>query len=359
MIDHDEACGSEDLPAAVKEAPKDRGEEGSVVRVEDVRKYYPCRKGVAERLLSRGPKWVRAVDGVSFEILQGETFGLVGESGCGKSTLGRCILCLEPVTSGSISVLNRDVGALKERELRQFRKRIQVVFQNPYSTLPPHRTIGNMLREVVDFHRIVPQEESKGYCADLLRQVGLEPALARRRPRALSGGQRQRAAIARALATEPQFVVLDEPVTALDVSVQAQILNLLLDLQEARGLTYLFIAHDLSTIRHVSDRIGVMYLGKLVELAAREELFDLPLHPYTRALISSSPHIVDESGDSRVYLTGEVPSPTNPPSGCRFHTRCPKRFGHCDKEEPSLVDVRPGHAVACFLSAGTGAPVSP
>ncbi len=352
MIDRDEAQYSARASATVKAGHEVPGEELTVVRVDDLRKYYPCRKGVAERLLSRGPKWVRAVDGVSFEIRQGETFGLVGESGCGKSTLGRCILRLEPVTSGSITVLNRDIGALKERELRPFRKRIQVVFQNPYSTLPPHRTIGNMLREVVDFHHIVPEEASKNYCADLLAQVGLEPALAGRRPRALSGGQRQRAAIARALATEPQFLVLDEPVTALDVSVQAQILNLLLDLQEARGLTYLFIAHDLSTIRHVSDRIGVMYLGKLVEVAPREELFDLPVHPYTQALISSSPHIGEESEARRVYLIGEVPSPINPPSGCRFHTRCPRRLDDCEKEEPRLIAVRPGHAVACLLAAG-------
>jgi oligopeptide/dipeptide ABC transporter ATP-binding protein len=321
----------------------------ALLEVQHLVKHFPAGGG-----MFRGPSaLVRAVDDVSFVVHRGETVGLVGESGCGKTTTGRCILQLERPTSGRIVFEGVDLTTLEDEALRAVRRKVQVIFQDPYSSLNPRMTIGQIIAEPLKVHGIVPDRAARAArVRELLEQVGLLPQHARRYPHQLSGGQRQRVGIARALAMEPALIICDEPVSALDVSIQAQIINLLEDLQSRLGLTYLFIAHDLSVVRHISDRVVVMYLGKIVEVADRAALYEDPLHPYTRALLSAVP-IPDpavEATRERTVLRGEVPSPLNPPSGCVFHPRCPIAVDRCTAEIPPLREVRPGHWVACHLA---------
>jgi oligopeptide transport system ATP-binding protein len=320
-----------------------------LLEVRDLVKHFPVGGG----LFGGKPGLVRAVDGVSFTIRRGETLGLVGESGCGKTTTGRCILQLERPTSGRIVFEGRDLTTLDERELRSVRRRLQVIFQDPYSSLNPRMTVAQIIAEPIAVHGILPTAAARASrVRDLLGRVGLLPQHGRRYPHELSGGQRQRVGIARALAVEPSLIVCDEPVSALDVSIQAQIINLLEDLQAEFGLTYLFIAHDLAVVRHISDRVAVMYLGKIAEITDRKELYDSPLHPYTKALLAAVP-IPDpalEAERPRTVLAGEVPSPLNPPSGCVFHPRCPIAIERCRGEVPPLREVTPGHWAACLLA---------
>jgi oligopeptide/dipeptide ABC transporter ATP-binding protein len=318
-----------------------------LVEVRDLVKHFPVGGG----LFGRAPAMIRAVDGVSFTIRRGETLGLVGESGCGKTTTGRCILQLERPTSGAVLFEGRDLTRLSDAELRPIRRRIQVIFQDPYSSLNPRMTVGQILGEPLAVHGMAADRAARrARVQALLGHVGLLPQHAARYPHQLSGGQRQRVGIARALAMEPALIVCDEPVSALDVSIQAQIINLLEQLQAGFGLTYLFVAHDLSVVRHISDRVAVMYLGKIVEVADRQALYEDPLHPYTRALLSAVP-IPDpevEAQREHVVLRGEAPSPVNPPSGCAFHPRCPIAIPECARSVPPLREVRPGHTAACI-----------
>ena len=320
-----------------------------LLEVRDLKMWFPITRGVLQRHVAD----VKAVDGLNFDIYQGETLGLVGESGCGKSTTGRSILQLYKPTAGEIRLGGVDLVKMNGDDLRKMRRRMQMIFQDPYASLNPRMTVGSIIAEPLEVHNIGTQPERLERVRELLKVVGLNPYFINRYPHEFSGGQRQRIGIARALAVNPGFIVCDEPISALDVSIQAQVINLLEDLQEQFGLTYLFIAHDLSVVRHISNRIAVMYLGKIMELADRDELYCNPMHPYSQALLSAVPipDPVIEEYRQRIILEGDVPSPVNPPKGCNFCTRCPKVMVVCKEQEPEFRDYGDGHWVACWLHA--------
>jgi len=318
-----------------------------LVEVRGLKMWFPIMRGILQKHVAD----VKAVDGLNFDVFQGETLGLVGESGCGKSTTGRAILQLYKPTAGSVLFEGSDLVALKGEDLRKMRRRMQMIFQDPYASLNPRMTVGSIVAEPLEVHNIGTKAERVERVRELLKVVGLNPYFINRYPHEFSGGQRQRIGVARALAVNPAFIVCDEPISALDVSIQAQVINLLEDLQEQFGLTYLFIAHDLSVVRHISDRIAVMYLGKIMELADRDELYRNPMHPYTQALLSAVPipDPVIEEKRQRIILEGDVPSPVNPPKGCNFSTRCPKALDMCKEQEPEFRDYGAGHWAACWL----------
>lgn len=315
----------------------------TILEVRELKKYFPAESGV----FAWEKRFVKAVDGVSFTVQEGETIGIVGESGCGKSTLGQTILQLQQATSGQVIYRGVDLCSLKPSQMRNYRKDMQIIFQDPYSSINPRKNIETIVTEPMLIHGLIRSSEKKEKAVELLEKVGLGEQHLRRMPHEFSGGQRQRIGIARALGLNPKLIVCDEPVSALDVSIQAQVLNLLKKLQKEYGITYLFIAHGVPAVRHVSDRIIVMYLGKIVEFAGRDELFDRIAHPYTEALMSAVPEPDPERPRNRIVLPGEIPSPINPPSGCRFHTRCPYAKEICAKEEPELRDVGNAHLCAC------------
>jgi len=321
-----------------------------VLRVENLKKYFPINRGVFQQHVGD----VKAVDGVSFDVHRGETLGLVGESGCGKTTTGRTIIRLYEPTAGRVDFLGHDMALLKGESLRQMRQKMQMIFQDPYASLNPRMSVFRIVGEPLEVFHIAAGEERKDRVAELLELVGLNPDFMRRYPHEFSGGQRQRIGLARALALNPDLIICDEPISALDVSIQAQVVNLLEDLQEKLGLTYVFIAHDLSMVRHISNRVAVMYLGKIVELTDRDTLYSNPQHPYTQALLSAVPvpDPVVEEKRHRIILEGDLPSPANPPKGCNFNTRCPKVFDTCFEVEPDIVEIAPGHFCACHLLKG-------
>lgn len=319
----------------------------ALIEVKNLKKYFKINKGI----FGGNTSYVKAVDDVSFTIKKGETLGLVGESGCGKTTTGRTLIKLYEPTAGSILFNGVDLAGLKPRQMMPYRRKIQMIFQDPYASLDPRMTVGDIIGEAIDIHRLMGTKEKKERVQYLLDKVGLNAEHASRYPHEFSGGQRQRIGIARALAVQPEFIVCDEPISALDVSIQAQVVNMLEDLQQDLGLTYLFIAHDLSMVKHISDRIGVMYLGKMVEIAGSNELYNNPIHPYTKALLSAIP-IPDpdmSEANERIILEGEIPSPIDPPEGCRFRGRCKYAKDICSKVTPELKDMGGGHSVACHL----------
>jgi len=316
-----------------------------LIEVRNLKKYFR----VGGSALQRNVSWVQAVDNISFKIESGETLGLVGESGCGKTTVGRTMLRLIEPSGGKFFYRDKDVFKLGKKEFKLLRRNMQIIFQDPYGSLDPRLQIGKSIAEGLKIHRIGSPNERLDIIIETMKKVGLDSHQVNRYPNEFSGGQRQRIGIARALVLKPEFIICDEPVSALDVSIQSQVLNLLSDLQKEFHLTYLFIAHDLSVVEHISNRVGVMYLGKLVELAHRSEIFNNPLHPYTEALLSAIPIPNPRFTKERIILTGDVPSPVNPPIGCRFHPRCPKVMEHCSREEPSFAEVSDDHWVACWL----------
>lgn len=317
----------------------------NILEVSHLKKYYPMSGGVFKKAAS----FVKAVDDVSFTIEKGTTMGLVGESGCGKTTVGRTILRLHDVTGGTVRFDGSDLASLRKEELRKMRPRLQMIFQDPYSSLSPRLPVGEIIGEAVKEHGIVPKEQYRAYIAKVMRDCGLQPQHFYRYPHEFSGGQRQRICIARAVAMNPELIICDEPVSALDVSIQAQIINLLMDLQKQFRYTYLFISHDLSVVEHISKSIGVMYLGSMVETGDKEKIFENPLHPYTKALLSAVPRPDPSYKMDRIILKGDIPSPADPPSGCKFRTRCISCMDVCAQEIPTLVEYEPGHNVACHL----------
>jgi oligopeptide transport system ATP-binding protein len=345
------------MTAAVAEAPVAlrAHDQANIVEVDELKVYFPIRAGFFKGTVGH----VRAVDGVTFDVRRGETLGLVGESGCGKSTIGRAMIRLREPTAGTVRFDGIDLGAIKKNDLRRMRRRMQIIFQDPYGSLDPRMTVESTIAEPIETHGLASGQAKHDRIADLLRLVGLDPRYVNRYPHEFSGGQRQRIGVARALAVEPEFIVCDEPISALDVSIQAQVLNLLSDLKQRLGLTYLFVAHDLSVVKHISDRVAVMYLGRIVELGPPDSLYGSPGHPYTRALLSAVPvpDPVAERARRRVILKGDVPSPINPPPGCRFHTRCwlYERLGqpeNCRTDDPTLtaVDGVEAHTAACHYA---------
>lgn len=315
----------------------------SLLKVENLKTYFPIKKGILSKVVA----YVKAVDGVSFELQEGEVLALVGESGCGKTTIGRTILKLIPATDGKVTFDGIDVLSATPEELFELRKQMQIIFQDPFSSLNPRMTVGQLISEGLLIHKIGDAQSRRAKAEELLDKVGLNASYSNRYPHEFSGGQRQRIGIARALALNPKFIVCDEAVSALDVSVQAQVLNLLNDLKGEFNLSYLFIAHNLSVVEHIADRIAVMYVGKIMELTTRDQLFANPRHPYTKALFSAIPEINPGKRKERVILEGDIPSPANPPSGCRFHTRCPLANERCKREEPQLRQIEDSHEVAC------------
>ena len=329
----------------VKAEPPIQHDPDNVLEVYHLLKFFPIKSG----LFSRVTGYVQAVDGVSFNIKKGTTMGLVGESGCGKTTVGKTILRLTEKTAGQVYFNGIEIHEIPKHEMRKLRPKIQMIFQDPYSSLSPRLPVAEIIGEAVREHHIVPAHEMNDYIDKIMKQCGLQPYHNDRYPHEFSGGQRQRICIARSIALKPDFIVCDEPVSALDVSIQAQIINLMMDLQKELGLTYLFISHDLSVVEHISDTIGVMYLGNMVEYSTKEQIFAKPLHPYTQALFSAIPVPDPDYKMERIILEGSIPSPANPPSGCKFHTRCAKCMGVCSKTAPETKEVEPGHFVACHL----------
>ena len=325
--------------------PAEQTDRKYILEVEHLKKYFPVEKN----LLGKPTRYLKAVDDVSFKLERGKTIGIVGESGCGKTTMGRSILKLHEITDGKVIFDGTDITAFNRKQMRPYRKRMQIIFQDPYSSLSPRQNIGNIIGEAVKVHGIVPAAQQREYVLEVMEKCGLMSHFYDRYPHEFSGGQRQRICIARAIALQPELIICDEPVSALDVSIQAQIINLLKDMQEDMNLTYVFISHDLSVVEHISDEVGVMYLGSMVEKGAKTEIFANPLHPYTQALFSAIPYPDPRVKMNRVLLKGDIPSPSNPPKGCKFHTRCDKCMGACEKLPPVYREVEKDHFVACHL----------